>query len=242
MPASRRRAPALNRAELELGWTRVLAPEGGLVTDLQLEVGTLAQPGQPLMTFVGINDVWIQADLRENNLGHVRSDDPVDIALDVRPGRIFKGRVRSIGFGVDAGTSTALGTLPVIDNDRNWLREAQRFPVIIEIDDVGDEVLGLRVGAQATVMVYTEESSVLRPIGKPVHAPDPACSRTCIKSWTPLRKRGCPGTTSLQSARCAWPPALRWASRLPTRSRGPARSLRRSSRRSCCVRLRRRRR
>jgi len=157
---------ALNQAELELGWTRVLAPDGGLVTDLQLEVGTLAQPGKPLMTFVGINDVWIQADMRENNLGHIQPGDPVDIALDVHPGRIVTGRVRSIGFGVDAGTGTALGSLPVIDNDRNWLREAQRFPVIIEVDNAGDELLGLRVGAQATVMIYTENSSLLRPIGK----------------------------------------------------------------------------
>ena len=155
---------ALNQAELELEWTRVRAPSGGLVTDLQLEVGNLAQPGKPLMTFVGINDVWIQADLRENNLGHIQIGDSVDIALDVQPGRILKGRVRSIGFGVDSGTSTALGNLPTIENDRNWLREAHRFPVIIEIDN--PESLGLRVGAQATVMIYTEPSFLLVPFGK----------------------------------------------------------------------------
>ena len=157
---------ALNQAELELEWTRVTAPAGGLVTDLQLEIGNLAQPGQPLMTFVGINDVWIQADMRENNLGHIKPGDPVDIALDVQPGRILKGRVRSIGFGVDSGTATALGNLPTIDNDRNWLREAQRFPVIIEIVNASEESLGLRVGAQATVMVYTDSSFLLVPFGK----------------------------------------------------------------------------
>ncbi len=154
----------LNQAELELDWTRVRAPAGGLVTDLQLEIGNLAQPGKPLMTFVGINDVWIQADMRENNLGHVQVGDSVDIALDVQPGWILKGRVRSIGYGVDSGTSTALGNLPTIENDRNWLREAQRFPVIIEIDN--PESLGLRVGAQATVMIYTEPSFLLVPFGK----------------------------------------------------------------------------
>ena len=133
---------ALNQAELELQWTRVVAQEGGLVTDLRLEVGTLAQPGKPLMTFVGINDVWIQADMRENNLAHIKPGDPVDIALDVQPGRIVTGRVRSIGFGVDSGTSTALGSLPVIENDRNWLRDAQRFPVIIELNEAGVESAG----------------------------------------------------------------------------------------------------
>jgi len=157
---------ALNQAKLDLDWTEVRAPASGLVTDLQLEIGNLAQPGKPLMTFLGINDVWIQADMRENNLGHLRAGDPVDIALDVQPGRILKGHVRSIGFGVDAGTSTALGSLPQVTNDGNWLREAQRFPVIIEIDAAGEAELGLRVGAQATVMVYTEPSFLLVPIGK----------------------------------------------------------------------------
>ena len=156
----------LNQAQLELDWTSVRAPAGGLVTDLQLEIGTLAQPGKPLMTFVGINDVWIQADMRENNLAHIQPGDVVDIALDVQPGRIIKGKVRSIGSGIDTGTSTALGSLPTIENDRNWLREAQRFPVIIEVDGAGVEALGLRVGAQATVMVYTENSFLLVPFGK----------------------------------------------------------------------------
>jgi len=156
---------ALNQAELELAWTRVRAPAGGLVTDLQLEVGTLAQPGKPLMTFVGINDVWIQSDMRENNLAHIKAGDSVDIALDVHPGRIINGTVRSIGFGVDSGNTTALGSLPVIQNDRNWLRDSQRFPVIIEINDNKDELLNLRIGGQATVMVYTENSFVLRLFG-----------------------------------------------------------------------------
>lgn len=156
---------ALAQAELELEWTRVRAPAGGLVTDLQLEVGTLAQPGQPLMTFVGINDVWIQADLRENNLGHIVPGAPVDIALDVHPGRIFRGRVRSIGFGVESGSGTTLGKLPTIDNDRNWLRDAQRFPVIIELDR-DNRPTDLRVGAQATVMVFTDKAWLLKPLGK----------------------------------------------------------------------------
>lgn len=159
---------ALAKAELDLDWTRIRAPASGLVTDLQLEVGNFAQPGQPLMTFVGIKDVWIQADLRENNLGHIAPGDPVDIALDVQPGRIFPGRVRSIGFGVDSGNSTALGQLPTVENDRNWLRDAQRFPVIIEVerDEDGKMPPGLRVGAQATVMIYTEDSFSLVPVGK----------------------------------------------------------------------------
>ena len=158
---------ALEQAEVNFQRTRVLAPAGGLVTDLQVDVGNLAQAGQPLMTFVGINDVWIQADFRENNLGHMQAGAEAEIVLDVQPGRVFAGRVRSLGFGVGSGSSTALGQLPTIENDRNWLRDAQRFPVIVELDrDEIDAALGLRVGGQATVMVYTGRGFFLDPLGK----------------------------------------------------------------------------
>jgi multidrug resistance efflux pump len=75
--------------------------------------------------------------------------------------------VRSVGFGVESGSGTVLGKLPTIENDRNWLRDAQRFPVIVEIDqDEAEGPLRLRVGAQATVMIYTEKSFMLVAIGK----------------------------------------------------------------------------
>jgi multidrug resistance efflux pump len=158
---------ALENAELDLQRTRILAPDRGLVTDLQVDAGNLAQIGQPLMTFVTINDVWLQADFRENNLGHIKPGAPVEISLDVQPGRIFRGRVRSIGYGVSSGNDSALGGLPTVENDRNWLRDAQRFPIIIELEPVTeDESLGLRVGAQATVMIFTEDSFLLVPFGK----------------------------------------------------------------------------
>ena len=53
--------------------------------------------------------------------------------LDVLPGEVLKGRVRSIGGGV--GTEPGQpGTLPQVDNNRDWLRQAQRFPVAVEFD------------------------------------------------------------------------------------------------------------
>ena len=157
----------LEQSEVDLQRSRILAPGDGLVTDLQVDVGNLAQAGQPLMTFVAVNDVWIQADFRENNLGNVQPGAPVEIVLDVQPGRVFTGRVRSIGFGVGTGNTSVLGQLPTIENDRNWLRDAQRFPVIVEFDgDMDEESLGLRVGGQATVMIFTGRGFLLSPLGK----------------------------------------------------------------------------
>lgn len=149
---------ALDQAELDLSRTTVVAPGRGLVTDLAVDRGNYAQPGQPLMTFIAIHDLWIQADLTENNLGHVHAGDRVDFVLDVQPGRVFRGTVRSVGYGVATGDDN-LGALPTIDNDPNWLRNAQRFPVLIDFaEDSAEEVLGLRVGSQATVIVYTGEN------------------------------------------------------------------------------------
>ncbi|MGB5587121.1 MAG: HlyD family secretion protein [Gammaproteobacteria bacterium] len=156
---------ALDQAELDLERTRIRAPGRGLVTDLAVDRGNFAQPGQPLMTFIAIHDLWIQADFTENNLGNVKPGDRVALVLDVQPGQVFEGTVRSVGYGV-ATSNDALGTLPTIDNDPNWLRSAQRFPVIVDFDPgTLDVPLGVRVGSQATVIVYTGDRWLLNWIG-----------------------------------------------------------------------------
>lgn len=156
---------ALAEARLNLERTEVVAPARGLVTNLAVDAGNFAAAGQPLMTFIAIQDVWIQADLTENNLGYVKAGDRVEIALDVQPGRVFPGRVRSVGYGVSSSGST-LGALPTVENDRNWLRDAQRFPVIIDFDtSATDAPKGRRVGSQADIIVYTGDGFLINSLG-----------------------------------------------------------------------------
>jgi multidrug resistance efflux pump len=155
----------VDSARLNLDRTHVRAPGRGLVTDLAVDRGNYAQTGQPLMTFIAIRDLWIQADLTENNLGHVNAGDEVEFVLDVQPGSVFRGRVRSVGYGVATGNDP-LGSLPTIQNDPNWLREAQRFPVIIDFDAPDlERNLGLRVGSQVSVVVYTGDNWLLNLLG-----------------------------------------------------------------------------
>ena len=125
---------AIEKAELDLAHTRVLAPARGMVTDLRTDVGHFAQPGAPAMTLIAMHDLWISADMTENNLGNIDLGDEAAIVLDVLPGEVLKGRVRSIGGGVGSGQSTPPGTLPTVQNNRDWLRQAQRIPVAIEFD------------------------------------------------------------------------------------------------------------
>ena len=157
---------ALRQARVNLERTTVFAPDRGLITDLAVDVGNFAAAGQPLMTFIAIHDLWISADFTENNLGNIKPGDPVEVVLDVQPGKVHSGRIRSIGWGISAGSQT-LGALPTVENDRNWLRDAQRFPVIVDLDEELKNNPGVsRVGSQADVIVYTGDGFLLNAIGK----------------------------------------------------------------------------
>lgn len=157
---------ALDQAELDLSRTTIRALSNGLLTDVRVDRGNFASAGAPQMTFIGVHNVWIQADFTENNLGHIDPGDSVEIVFDSLPGRIIPGRISSTGFGVDVAAAP-LGSLPTVDNNRQWLRDAQRFPVQIEFQlrDEKDR-LAVRVGAQASVIAYTGNNWLFNAVGK----------------------------------------------------------------------------
>lgn len=159
---------AVDKAELDLANTLVRAPQRGVITDLRTDVGLYAGTGNPVMTLVAVEDVWVLADFTENNLGRLRTGMPAEISFDVLPGRVFSGSVRSLGLGVSVGSLPPPGTLPTVQNNRDWLRQAQRFPVEINVDAIDDpEVLAqLRIGGQASVIAYSEPPWPLRGIGE----------------------------------------------------------------------------
>ena len=157
---------AVEKAELDFKRTEVVAPARGMVTDLRTDVGQFAQAGAPVMTLIAIHDLWISADMTENNLGNINPGDAVAIVLDVIPGKVLKGRVRSVGSGVGAGEQPKPGALPQIENSRDWLRQAQRFPVAVEFDPSELEQLrGVRIGGQAEVLVYTGDHVLMNWLG-----------------------------------------------------------------------------
>ena len=159
---------AVAKAELDLSNTVVRATSGGVITDLRTDVGLFAGTGSPVLTLIAIDEVWINAEFTENNLGHVAVGTPVEILFDALPGRVYRGEVRSIGLGTSPGSEQPAGALPTIQNDRDWLRESQRFPVIIGFDTQQDANLRkqLRIGGQASVIAYSEGTTLLRLLGK----------------------------------------------------------------------------
>lgn len=160
-------ATALEKAELDLANTQIRARSAGLITDLRTDAGQFAAAGSPVMTLIAIHDLWISAEMTENNLGYVEVGTPVAIVLDALPGKILEGRVRSVGYGVNVGLSTPPGSLPTVQNSRDWLRPAQRFPVIVEINPGELATLrGVRVGGQAEVMAFPSQGNLLNPLGR----------------------------------------------------------------------------
>ncbi|OBT13982.1 secretion protein [Vibrio sp. UCD-FRSSP16_10] len=164
-PRVRTAMAKLQQAQLNLSRTQVFAPTTGGITNLQVDVGHYANTGSPVMTFVDADDIWIEANLKENNLANLKIGDPVEISLDVTPGKIYKGSVRSIGFAVASGSSDAIGGLVSVKSSSGWLRDPQRFPVIVSFDE--QVPAGLRrVGGQADVQFYSSDNIILTGIAK----------------------------------------------------------------------------
>ena len=162
---------ALAQARLDFNNTTVTAPADGMITNLRLSKGQYANRGQPVMSFIEGNSVWLTAYLRENQLSRVAPGNAVRVTFDLLPGRVFEGTVDSVGWGVTNGGSEApAGTLPEVQSQSGWLRDPQRFPVRIALKEEASNALGdlpLRNGAQANVLILTNPNAwVFNPIGR----------------------------------------------------------------------------
>jgi multidrug resistance efflux pump len=168
-PKVRQALAALDQARLDLRNTEVRAPSDGTVTNLRLAPGQYVTPGQPLLSFLERGPRWISADMRENQLGNVKPGQDVTVALDIKPGKLFRGRVHSVGWGISQGDEAPTGQLASQPEDQGWLRDPQRFPVrILVLPDEAKEA-GIdvgRSGAQANVIIFANDGSIMNPIGR----------------------------------------------------------------------------
>jgi len=145
----------LAEARLNLEWTRIYAPANGYVTNVQLREGFYIHIGTPVLTCIDSDQWWVVANYRENSLENIEPGQRVGLTLNTYPGRIFPGVVQTVGWGVDQGQSAPSGNLPAVTEPKNWIRLAQRFQV--RITPHLPPEYPLRVGATASVAVYTRE-------------------------------------------------------------------------------------
>jgi membrane fusion protein (multidrug efflux system) len=121
---------ALEVAQVNLGYTQILAPADGTVGERQVRPGQLVSPGTQVMPFVE-NIRWVAANFRETQLTNIKVGDPAEIRADVYPGQVFKGRVLEISPA--SGSQFAL--LPPDNATGNFTKVVQRIPVKIALDD-----------------------------------------------------------------------------------------------------------
>lgn len=163
-PRIRLAVAKLAEARLDLERTSIVAPSNGIVGGLKIDEGAFASAGQPLMTVISMEDQWIEAFMTENNLGHVNPGDKVELVFDAFPGQVFAGKVKSVAWGVSTGKAINLGELPGAEKAKGWLRDPQRFSVIIETTNYSPTTdpsqPGLRFNSQADVVVYSGDNTL----------------------------------------------------------------------------------
>jgi membrane fusion protein, multidrug efflux system len=141
----------LQVAQVNLGYTRIVAPADGTVGERQARPGQLVAPGTQVTTFVE-SVRWVAANFRETQLTNIKVGDPAEIRVDVYPGRVIKGRVLEIAPA--SGSQFAL--LPPDNATGNFTKVVQRVPVKIALDD-STLTSQLRPGLSAVVTVRTKK-------------------------------------------------------------------------------------
>ncbi|HTZ58105.1 MAG TPA: HlyD family secretion protein [Acidobacteriaceae bacterium] len=136
-------------AEVNLGYTRIVAPAAGAVSERHVQEGQLVAPGMQVIDLVR-GDVWIQANYLETQLTNIRTGDAADIAIDTFPGIVLHGKVLEISPA--SGSQFAL--LPPDNATGNFTKVVQRIPVKIVLDQ-GHPLQGrLRPGFSAEVTIH----------------------------------------------------------------------------------------
>jgi membrane fusion protein (multidrug efflux system) len=137
-------------ADLNLGYTKIYAPDNGTVGERQVRPGQLVSPGTQVISFVAPTK-WVQANYRETQLTNVKIGDPADLRLDAYPGERIRGKV--IEIAPASGSQFAL--LPPDNATGNYTKVVQRIPVKIALDD-STLATKLRPGLSVVATVRTK--------------------------------------------------------------------------------------
>jgi membrane fusion protein (multidrug efflux system) len=124
------REAALAVAQVNLGYTKIVAPGDGIVGERQVRPGQLVSPGTQVISFVS-DSKWVQANYRETQLTNIKVGDPSDIRVDAYPGKVIHGRV--IDIAPASGSRFAL--LPPDNATGNFTKVVQRITVKIALND-----------------------------------------------------------------------------------------------------------
>ena len=140
----------VKQAELNLEYTRIVAPSKGFIAKKSVELGQLAAPGVPLFGFVDSGERWVTANFKETEIADVKVGSHVEIEVDAIPGKSYTGKVQSLS----SATGATFTLLPPDNATGNFTKVVQRVPVKIIIEKLSDkDVEELRAGLSAIVKV-----------------------------------------------------------------------------------------
>jgi membrane fusion protein, multidrug efflux system len=141
---------SLAAVQVNLGYTKIYAPDNGTVGERQVRPGQLVSPGMQVISFVALTK-WVQANYRETQLTNVKIGDPAEIHIDEYPGQLIRGKVVEIAPA--SGSQFAL--LPPDNATGNFTKVVQRIPVKIALDD-STLATKLRPGLSVVATVRTK--------------------------------------------------------------------------------------
>jgi membrane fusion protein (multidrug efflux system) len=140
----------------DLAWQRtvVRAPETGYIAQRHAQIGQRVTPGSPLLTIIPLNQIWVDANFKEEQLKPVRLGQPVTLTADYYGAAVkYQGRVAGLG----AGTGAAFSLLPPQEASGNWIKIVQRVPVRIILDAGQLKKFPLRLGLTMTATIDTRD-------------------------------------------------------------------------------------
>jgi membrane fusion protein, multidrug efflux system len=121
----------LEQAKLNLSYTKIVAPEAGIITRKSVEINQNVSVGQNLMTLVSLDDIWITANFKETQLREMRAGQSAVISVDAYGGRKYDAKVTQIG----GATGSVLSLFPPENATGNYVKVVQRVPVRLDLVD-----------------------------------------------------------------------------------------------------------
>ena len=144
----------LETAKLNLSRTVITAPVSGIVAQRSVQVGQMAAAGRPIMAVVPVDQVYIDANFKEDQLARVHPGQKVELVSDLYGSSVkYQGRVAGLG----GGTGSAFAVIPAQNATGNWIKVVQRVPVRITLDPAELKQHPLRVGLSMKATIDVSE-------------------------------------------------------------------------------------